>query len=151
MLTAGSAVAALVTSLIGQQISWLAARSVQHKFTRLFFPNLPDLPPHKQAKEEGDYFATPTFPTPWQVVALPDAPAALRGAGLSAQKASYVLDLAARFADGRLSAEWMWQAGEEELSKALLEVRGIGPWTVHMFLQFSSRRPDVLAVGDLGQ
>lgn len=144
-------IAALVTSLIGQQISWLAARSVQHKFTRLFFPDLPDLAPHKQAKEEGDYFARPTFPTPWQVIALPDAPTALRAAGLSNQKASYVIDLATRFADGRLDAEWMWSAEEGELRKALLEVRGIGPWTVDMFEQFSARRADVLAVGDLGE
>lgn len=128
----------------------MAARSVQHKFTKLFFPDLPDLPPHKQAKEEGDYFAKPTFPSPWQVLALPDAPAALRTAGLSNQKASYVLDLARRFADGRLDAEWMWCANEEELYAALIAVRGVGPWTIHMFEQFSARRPDVLAVGDLG-
>lgn len=37
------------------------------------------------------------------------------------------------------------------MAKQLLEVRGIGPWTVHMTEMFTLRRPDVLATGDLGE
>ncbi|KAG6845398.1 hypothetical protein H0H87_009745 [Tephrocybe sp. NHM501043] len=61
-----------------------------------------------------------------------------------------VLDLAQRFADGRLSTDKLISANDEELAKMLIEVRGIGKWTVDMFAIFSLRRPDILPVGDLG-
>ena len=41
-------------------------------------------------------------------------------------------------------------ATDEEIEAVLLPVRGIGPWSVHMFLMFALARPDVLPVGDLG-
>ncbi|GAA5853627.1 hypothetical protein JCM8547_007390 [Rhodosporidiobolus lusitaniae] len=137
----------LVSSLLGQQISWLAARSIQHKFVRLFFPDLPEkLPPPDSSTPRLE---TP-FPTPHQVLALPDRTATLRSAGLSGRKVEYVVELAERFADGRLSAKKLWGMDDEELMKTLVEVRGIGPWTVQMFQIFSAKRQDVLPVGDLG-
>lgn len=48
---------------------------------------------------------------------------------MSARKAEYVLDLAARFADGRLSTEKLVEADDDELARMLIEVRGIGRWT----------------------
>ncbi|KAF9071713.1 DNA glycosylase [Rhodocollybia butyracea] len=133
---------ALVTSIIGQQISWIAARSVNHKFVRLFNPALPE--------KVTDYQFTSTsfFPTAQQV-ANTDL-AILRTAGLSGRKAEYVRDLAARFADGRLSTEKLLQANDEELAEILTEVKGIGRWTVDMFSIFTLRRPNILPVGDLG-
>ncbi|KAG8677908.1 hypothetical protein FRC08_018225 [Ceratobasidium sp. 394] len=74
----------------------------------------------------------------------------LKTAGLSTRKAEYILDLAARFADGRLSTEKLAKATDAELEEMLVAVRGIGKWTVDMFAMFSLRRPDILAVGDLG-
>ncbi|GAA5972412.1 hypothetical protein JCM11641_001833 [Rhodosporidiobolus odoratus] len=137
----------LVSSLLGQQISWLAARAIQHKFCRLFFPDLPEkLPPPDSTQPRTE---TP-FPTPQQVLSLPDRTTALRGAGLSGRKVEYVLELAERFSDGRFSAEKLWGMEDEELYKTLVECRGIGPWTVHMFEIFSAKRQDVLPVGDLG-
>ncbi|KAG0658600.1 hypothetical protein C6P46_005720 [Rhodotorula mucilaginosa] len=137
----------LVTSLLGQQISWLAARSITHKFTRLFFPHLPEkLPPPGSTEPRLE---TP-FPTPHQVLDLPDRTAALRGAGLSGRKVEYVVELAERFADGRLDARKLWAMNDDELMETLVAVRGIGRWTVEMFLIFAAKRPDVLPCGDLG-
>ena len=74
----------------------------------------------------------------------------LRAAGLSQRKAEYVQDLATRFADGRLSAVKLIDMDDEQVMTALCEVRGIGRWTVEMFMIFTLRRPDVLPCGDLG-
>lgn len=107
------------------------------QFTKLFFPTLPDLPSAKDAKTPAEDGTLPSkdrssFPTPHQVLALPDALVAMRGAGLSTRKAEYVYEIATRFADGRLDAERMWDMGDEELYRLLIDVRGIGPWTIHM-------------------
>ncbi|KAH7914124.1 DNA glycosylase [Hygrophoropsis aurantiaca] len=134
---------ALVQSILGQQISWLAARSINHRFIRLYDPSLPEKPDHSIPKS-----ATSFFPTPRQV-ANTDIPT-LRTAGLSQRKAEYIQDLATRFADGRLSTEKLLAADDEEMAKMLIEVRGIGRWTVDMFAMFSLRRPNILPVGDLG-
>ncbi|GJN93568.1 hypothetical protein Rhopal_006625-T1 [Rhodotorula paludigena] len=137
----------LVSSVLGQQVSWLAARSIQNKFCRLFFPHLPEkLPPPDSATPRIES----PFPTPRQVVELPDRTAQLRGAGLSGRKVEYVVELAERFVDGRLDAKKLWAMDDKELAETLVAIRGIGPWTVDMFLIFSSKRQDVLPVGDLG-
>ncbi|TCD59784.1 hypothetical protein EIP91_011467, partial [Steccherinum ochraceum] len=130
----------LASSILGQQISWKAARSIKHRFIRLFNPALPEKP--------DDYNMVDYFPTAKEVAEM-DA-GSLRTAGLSQRKAEYVLDLAARFADGRLSTEKLLEANDEDLYDMLIEVRGIGRWTVDMFAIFSLRRPDILPVGDLG-
>ncbi|KAF8320701.1 DNA glycosylase, partial [Clavulina sp. PMI_390] len=132
----------LVVSILGQQISWLAARSITHKFLRLYDSSLPLTPPEVSA--EPIQF----FPTPKDV--RDSSIEVLRTAGLSQRKAEYVKDIAARFADGRLSAAKLAQWTEDEIAENLIAVRGIGPWTVHMFSMFSLRQPDILGVGDLG-
>ncbi|GAA5887947.1 hypothetical protein JCM5296_001506 [Sporobolomyces johnsonii] len=138
----------LVSSILGQQVSWLAARTIQHRFVRLFFPHLPEkLPPPDVTEPRLD---TP-FPTPHQVVALgPDRTALLRSAGLSGRKTEYVIELAERFVDGRLSARKLWEMDDEEVTKTLIEVRGIGVWTCQMLQIFALKRGDILPVGDLG-
>ncbi|KAI0769793.1 DNA glycosylase [Trametes elegans] len=129
---------------LGQQISWKAAASITHKFVRLFDPSIPE-----SVAESRSTF----FPSAHQVVTKDVA--TLRTAGLSARKAEYILDLAARFADGRLSTRKLLQADDEELHTMLTEVRGIGrndpladvASAVDMFAMFSLRRPDILPVG----
>jgi len=87
-------------------------------------------------------------PTPAAVLATPlDA---LRSAGLSERKASYLLDLATHFADGRLNDDLLQSASDEELVRALTAVKGVGPATCESFLIFQLERPDVLPVGNLG-
>ncbi|RPD59779.1 DNA glycosylase [Lentinus tigrinus ALCF2SS1-6] len=129
----------LAHSILGQQISWKAAAAITHKFRRLFDPSIPEA----SSEYDGDF-----FPTAHQVGTKDIT--TLRTAGLSARKAEYILDLASRFADGRLSTRKLLEADDEELHRMLIEVRGIGTWTVNMFAMFSLRRPDILPVGDLG-
>lgn len=135
---------ALVESILAQQISWLAAKSIIHRFTRLYDPSLPE----KAADYSESKSPTSFFPSPYQVANTDII--TLKSAGLSTRKAEYVNDLAARFADGRLSTEKLLAADDESLAEMLIEVRGIGRWTVDMFAIFSLRRPNILPVGDLG-
>lgn len=130
----------LCTSILSQQISTLAARSIGHRFCRMYDPSLPEKYENGQTWE--------LFPTAQQVAATPLP--ALRSAGLSSRKAEYLHDLAAHFADGRITTHKLREATDGELSEMLIAVRGIGPWTVHMFALFSLRHPDILPVGDLG-
>lgn len=130
----------LATSILGQQVSWLAAKSITYKFVRLFFPELPE--------KQQPNAPPPPFPTPAQVIQMPYAQ--LRSAGLSGRKAEYLLDISARFADGRLSAEKLMVMSDQEVYDSLIAVRGIGPWSVEMFSMFVLRRPNILSPGDLG-
>ncbi len=75
----------------------------------------------------------------------------LRAAGLSNNKARFLIDLAHHFNDGRLSDEVLTTAtSAEELSEMLLQVKGVGPWSVTMFRMFHLGHADVLPLGDLG-
>jgi DNA-3-methyladenine glycosylase II len=76
--------------------------------------------------------------------------AALRACGLSERKASYIRDLAAHFADGRLQPDSWIPLGDEQVIADLVRVRGIGRWTAEMFLIFNLLRPDVLPLDDIG-
>ncbi len=76
--------------------------------------------------------------------------AALRGAGLSAAKATSLLDLAAKVADGTVPLEGIETLDDDEIVARLVTVRGIGRWTAEMFLLFELQRPDVWPVDDLG-
>ena len=87
-------------------------------------------------------------PAPDAILALPDE--ALRQAGLSWKKVSYVKDLSQRVHSGELDLAHIAQMDDEEIIKALVAVKGIGRWTAEMFLIFSLARPDVLAVDDYG-
>ena len=86
--------------------------------------------------------------------ALPEALAQcsddeLREAGLSRNKLLAVRDLHAKCLDGTVpTLREAREIGDEELIARLTQVRGIGPWTVHMLLLFHLGRPDVLPTGD---
>ena len=74
----------------------------------------------------------------------------LRGLGLSGQKASYVLDLAEKTRSGVVRFQDLPALGDAAVIEHLTPVKGVGVWTVQMFLMFALRRRDVLPVGDLG-
>jgi len=75
--------------------------------------------------------------------------AALRGAGLSRNKLLAVRDLAVKCSEGTVpSLREAYRLDDDELVTRLTEVRGIGPWTVHMLLIFYLGRPDVMPTGD---
>jgi DNA-3-methyladenine glycosylase II len=77
-------------------------------------------------------------------------PARMRELGLSKQKTEYIRDLARHTRDRRVVFEELETLTDAEVIERLTEVKGIGVWTVHMFLMFALRRTDVLPVGDLG-
>ena len=125
---------ALCRIIVYQQLAGSAAATIWARFEAL----LPT------ADEEG---LTSDPLTPKAVRALSDE--ALRGCGLSGRKASYISGVADAFLDGTLGAE-MEGLEDEELAAALRSIRGLGEWSVHMFMIFTLKRPDVLPVGDLG-
>jgi DNA-3-methyladenine glycosylase II len=137
----------LTSSIIGQQVSGAAAKSIRNKFLALF-----DLGAVEKKESFGDGSVNgdwhSTFPTPEQVVKL-DIPT-LRTAGLSQRKAEYILGLAEKFVSGELGARMLARASDEELFEKLIAVRGLGKWSVEMFACFALKRIDVFSTGDLG-
>ncbi len=89
-----------------------------------------------------------TFPTATAILATSDE--RLRAAGLSGAKTAAVKDLARHVVEKKLVPKKLVTASDEVVTATLLPVRGIGPWSVDMFLMFALARPDVLPVGDLG-
>lgn len=79
-------------------------------------------------------------------------PGELRAAGLSANKAASLRDLATKVLDGTvvLSPRGLAREPDDEVVARLSTVRGIGRWTAEMFLMFQLRRLDVWPTGDLG-
>jgi DNA-3-methyladenine glycosylase II len=118
---------ALLRSIIAQQISGSAARSIWKRLLQSVRPGPP---------------------TAAKIAAL--SVEKLRAAGVSPQKAGYVQDLAARATDGRLRLSRLSRLSDQQVVEELVQVKGVGEWTAHMFLMFSLGRPDVLALGDLG-
>jgi DNA-3-methyladenine glycosylase II len=86
--------------------------------------------------------------TPERVAAK--SPEELRAVGLSNQKAKYVLDLAEKTRNGVVRFQDLPNLDDAAVIEHLTQVKGVGVWTVHMFLIFALRRPDVLPTGDLG-
>jgi DNA-3-methyladenine glycosylase II len=118
---------ALLRSIVGQQLSTKAARSIYGRLTEIF----------------GGH-----PPTPQELLAAD--PERVRSAGLSRPKVAYLRDLAERIVDGDLDVEGLAELSDEEVAEQLIAVKGLGRWTVDMFLIFHLGRPDVLPVGDLG-
>lgn len=117
----------LVESIVGQQLSVKAAAAIRRKFLDLFGGS---------------------FPEPAALVAK--TPEELRSAGLSWAKAKYVQDLARHVLDGKVTFDRLDTQTNGEIIAELTDVKGIGEWTVHMFLIFGMGRLDVLPTGDLG-
>lgn len=90
----------------------------------------------------------PRFPRPAEWLA--QDPEAIRGCGLSRNKAAALQDLAERAVDGRLGLGAAARLSDDALTERLTEVRGIGVWSAQMFLMFKLGRLDVLPIGDLG-
>jgi len=117
----------LVDSIISQQLSVKAARTIEGRFKDLFGGN---------------------FPAPEQI--LEKDVEELRAVGLSRPKARYIQDLAMKIIEGEVRFDTLDQLSNQEIINELTRVKGIGVWTVHMFLMFCMGRLDVLPVGDLG-
>ncbi len=86
--------------------------------------------------------------TPQAILKL--RPQTMRKIGLSQQKTLYIRELARMTRDGEVQFERLLDLSDLEIVEHLTRVKGVGVWTVQMFLIFALRRPDVLPVGDLG-
>jgi DNA-3-methyladenine glycosylase II len=74
----------------------------------------------------------------------------MRSVGLSKQKSSYLRDMAERAIRGELSFTHLPEMTDEEVTKHLAQVKGVGVWTAHMFLIFTLKRQNILPTGDFG-
>jgi DNA-3-methyladenine glycosylase II len=118
--------AALVRSIMYQQLAGAAAATIHGRFLNLFRDPL----------------------SPAAVLALPEG--ALRSAGVSGAKAAAIEDLARKVVDGSVPLHDVEGLSDAELVERLVQVRGIGRWTAEMFLIFQLRRLDVWPVDDYG-
>ena len=117
----------LARSIIYQQISTKAGNSIHAKFLALFGKKKP----------------TPELFLNFSI-------ADLQGVGISPQKAKYLKDLSDKFIDKTINTKKFHKMSDLEIKEHLLKIKGVGPWTVDMFLIFSLNRPDILPLGDLG-
>jgi len=117
---------ALSKSIIYQQLSGKAARTIYNRFLGLFDNNLPK---------------------PEDVIKV-DIPT-LRSIGISQQKSNYISGLAEYFANDGSTIDFE-SLSDIEVGDELIQIKGIGQWTVDMFLMFTLYRTDILPVADLG-
>lgn len=117
----------LVESIISQQLSVKAAATILKRFKELFSSDFPS--PADILQEDIEHF---------------------RAVGLSRQKASYIRDLAEKVETGAVRFEHLDTLTNQEVIDELVQIKGVGIWTVHMFLIFCMGRLDVLPTGDFG-
>lgn len=119
----------LVRAVAHQQLNGTAAETILGRFRALF--------PGKR------------FPTPDGLAAVDDE--ALRAAGFSWAKIAAIRDIAAKTLDGTVpSGRAIRRMSDEEIVQRLVQVRGVGRWTVEMLLIFKLGRPDVFPADDFG-
>ncbi len=115
----------LINSIIGQQISVSAADSMKTKFFKLK-RNI----------------------TPQTVSKLSTID--LRKCGLSRQKILYIRNISNFFLQNKKFIKNINKSSEEEIYNNLIEIKGVGNWTIHMFLMFSYGSSNIFPTGDLG-
>ena len=120
---------ALVQAVAHQQLTGKAAKTILGRFYALY--------------------GADCCPEPARVVDTADE--ALRGCGFSRAKAASLKDIAAKTLDGTIpERRVLARLPDEVIIDRLTEARGVGRWTVEMFLMFTLGRPDVLPVDDYG-
>lgn len=117
--------ATLLRSIVGQQVSVHAARSIWNKLAAAVDPLTPEL-------------------------FLAAGETALRQAGLSGQKIRYGIGLAADVAEGRLDFDAVHAMEDEAAILELSKAKGIGRWTAEIYLMFAVGRTDIMPANDLG-
>jgi DNA-3-methyladenine glycosylase II len=116
----------LARAIVFQQLAGAAARTIHGRFIEAL---------------GGDV-------SPTKVLRVRDT--TLRKAGLSAAKLAAIRDLATKVKSGEVAIHDLEEQSDEEIVRRLTVVRGIGPWSAHMYMMFRLHRPDVWPVGDLG-
>ena len=121
--------AALVNAVAHQQLNGTAAKTILGRFHALF--------PGKR------------FPKPADLATVSDEQ--LRSVGFSRAKVAAIRDLAARSLDGTIpTSRAIVRMADDDIVERLVQVRGVGRWTVEMLLIFRLGRPDVLPIDDFG-
>jgi DNA-3-methyladenine glycosylase II len=120
--------ASLVRAILSQQLSGKAADTIHGRVVALV-GGIEQLTPAALLTVESD---------------------ALRAAGVSRPKISYLCDLAERVIDGRLDLDALEHQTDDEVIAAITAVKGLGRWSAEMFLMFRLNRPDIFPVADLG-
>ena len=118
----------LLRSIVFQQLSGKAAQTIYERFIKLI-PKTSNLCPNEVLKLNNDD---------------------MRKSGLSFQKINYVMNLADYFENNSFKKKDVERMTDEEISKELTQIKGIGQWTVDMFLMFTLNRADILPYKDLG-
>jgi len=118
----------LLRSIVYQQLSGKSAKAIYDRFVNLILKNS-YLSPKEVLKFSKDN---------------------MRKVGLSYQKIDYIKNLANYFEKNSFEKEDVKRMTDLEISKELTQIKGIGQWTVDMFLMFTLNRPDVMPYGDLG-
>ena len=119
----------LLRSVAHQQLTGKAANTILGRFCALY---------------EGN-----RYPLPDELIATPEE--RLRAAGFSRAKAASLKDIAAKTLDGTIpERRILARLSDEAIIERLTEARGVGRWTVEMFLMFTLGRADVLPVDDYG-
>jgi DNA-3-methyladenine glycosylase II len=116
----------MCASIIGQQLSEKVAPQIEARVRKVLQDTL----------------------TPEQVLLTPDDD--LRAAGLSYSKISYLKNVAGFWQSSKLSLDDFTTMENENLITHLTQIKGVGRWTVEMFLIFTLGRPDVFSAGDYG-
>jgi DNA-3-methyladenine glycosylase II len=116
--------AALVNSVVGQQISTKAQQTIW-----------------------GRMRAGLGMVTPEAILACPEAK--LQSYGITFKKAAYIHGIAKSVLDGTLDISALRAKSDDEVCEALVRLPGIGVWTAEMLMLFSMQRPDILSYGDL--
>jgi len=119
----------LVRAVAHQQLNGTAAEAILRRF-RALFPKA-------------------RFPRPLQLMAVSDEQ--LRAAGFSRAKIAALRDIAGKTLSGVIpTSRRIQKMSDDEIVERLIEVRGVGRWTVEMLLIFKLGRADVLPIDDFG-
>jgi DNA-3-methyladenine glycosylase II len=117
----------LLQSIVYQQLSTKAADTIWNRFLDLF--------PERNPGHAGLLRCDATF---------------LRQAGISTQKANYLINIAQAAMQGMFHPKILSEMDDESLINHLSTIKGVGRWTAQMSLLFSLGRPDVFPAEDLG-
>lgn len=121
----GDIFTSLIRSIVSQQISTAAARTVWGRF----LSSLGEITPRSIASVERED---------------------IQAFGVSFKKAGYIKSAAEAVLSNELDLASLGGLSDAEVVRALSSLPGIGVWTAEMIMLFSMRRPDVLSFGDLG-
>jgi len=117
----------LMASIMSQQLSTKVAAVIFKRFLELF------------GGEE---------PTPGQILALPHE--TLRNIGLSNAKVTYVQNVATFCIAHAVTDKKLLAMTDDAIVELLVQIKGVGRWTVEMLLMFSLGREDIFPLDDLG-